>query len=69
MLTTKSQEMFAAVARAFPALREFLNGELTKHQEVLELSLDETQLRRAQGQVACLRGLIKNLDASFPDRR
>lgn len=58
MLTNKQKEMFAALSRSHPQLREYLSAELAEQHTLLEKAADETVLRRAQGQAARLNSLI-----------
>lgn len=69
MLTDKQRDMFAALAQGYPLLREYLSDELVEQQVTLEKAVDETMIRRAQGNAARLRSLIDLLTPGTHGRR
>lgn len=69
MLSPRQEQMFEAIARNHPQLREHLQAELSKKIDVLVQHNDVEQLRRAQGYAQALRDTIAKLDLHLTSSR
>ena len=68
MLSTQDLQLFEAISRQQPRLREWLVKELGKQMDILVAGTEEMQIRRAQGYAACLKQIIANIDATLTSR-
>jgi hypothetical protein len=66
-LSQQEHQLFEGLARN-PRLREWLLGQIGKQHEILVKAVEETQIRRAQGNVQALQQIIDNLDATLTSR-
>jgi hypothetical protein len=67
MLSPQERLLFESLARN-TRLRDWLVTQKGKQMEILVQAIEETQIRRAQGNAAALQQIIDNLDAALISR-
>lgn len=67
-LSAADLQLFESIARNQPRFRPWLVDQLNKQHEILVKAVDESQMRRAQGNAQCLQQLISNLDIHLTSR-
>ena len=67
-LSPQELQLFESMARNQPRFREWCVKEMGKQYAILVMSVEDMQMRRAQGYAQCLQQLIDALDATLTSR-